>query len=42
MVCDIGVAVRAPQNGRIRLYVTALMVAVILGLAGAIVMVLSR
>ena len=42
MVCDIGVAVRAPQNGRIRLYVTALMVAVIVGLAGAIVMVLSR
>jgi NADH-quinone oxidoreductase subunit L len=39
---ELGAAVRAPQTGRIRLYVTVLMVAVTLGLAGAIVVVLSR
>jgi hypothetical protein len=33
------VAVRAPQTGRIRLYVTVLIGAVALGLAGAIVAV---
>jgi proton-translocating NADH-quinone oxidoreductase chain L len=36
---EIGVAVRAPQTGRIRLYVTVLIGAVALGLAGAIVAV---
>ena len=39
---DLGAAVRAPQSGRIRMYVTILMVAVTLGLAGAIIVVLSR
>jgi NADH:ubiquinone oxidoreductase subunit 5 (subunit L)/multisubunit Na+/H+ antiporter MnhA subunit len=39
---DLGAAVRAPQTGRIRMYVTILMIAVTLGLAGAIVVVLSR
>jgi NADH-quinone oxidoreductase subunit L len=39
---ELGAAVRAPQTGRIRLYVTVLMIAVTLGLAGAIVVVLSR
>jgi proton-translocating NADH-quinone oxidoreductase chain L len=38
---DIGAAVRAPQTGRIRMYVTVLMVAVTLGLAGAIIVALS-
>ena len=38
---DLGAAVRAPQTGRIRMYVTVLMVAVALGLAGAIIVVLS-
>jgi proton-translocating NADH-quinone oxidoreductase chain L len=38
----IGGAVRAPQTGRIRLYVTVLLSAVALGLAGAIVAVLAR
>jgi NADH-quinone oxidoreductase subunit L len=38
---DVGAAVRAPQSGRIRLYVTVLMIAVALGLAGAIIVVLS-
>jgi proton-translocating NADH-quinone oxidoreductase chain L len=42
LVSDVGVAVRASESGRIRMYVTALMLAVILGLAGAIVMVLSH
>jgi proton-translocating NADH-quinone oxidoreductase chain L len=37
----IGSAVRAPQSGRIRLYVTVLMIAVALALAGAIIVVLS-
>jgi proton-translocating NADH-quinone oxidoreductase chain L len=41
MVQEIGVAVRAPQTGRIRTYVTALMVVLALCLAGAIVVVLS-
>jgi NADH-quinone oxidoreductase subunit L len=41
MVQEIGVAVRAPQTGRIRTYVTALMVALALCLAGAIIVVLS-
>ena len=39
---DLGAAVRAPQTGRIRMYVTVLMVAVTLGLAGAIIVMLSR
>jgi hypothetical protein len=39
---DVGAAVRAPQTGRIRMYVTVLMIAVTLGLAGAIIIVLSR
>jgi hypothetical protein len=39
---DAGAAVRAPQTGRIRMYVTILMIAVTLGLAGAIIVVLSR
>jgi proton-translocating NADH-quinone oxidoreductase chain L len=39
---DAGAAVRVPQNGRIRVYVTVLMVALALGLAGAIIVVLSR
>jgi NADH-quinone oxidoreductase subunit L len=39
---ELGAAVRAPQTGRIRMYVTILMVAVTIGLAGAIIVVLSR
>jgi hypothetical protein len=39
---DIGAAVRTPQSGRIRAYVLALMLAVTLGLAGAIIVVLSK
>lgn len=39
---ELGAAVRAPQTGRIRMYVTVLMAAVTLGLAGAIIVVLSR
>jgi NADH-quinone oxidoreductase subunit L len=39
---ELGAAVRAPQTGRIRVYVTVLMLAVTLGLAGAIVVVLSK
>ncbi len=38
---SLGVAVRAPQTGRIRAYVLALMVVVAVGLAAAIVVVLS-
>ncbi|MGB7161012.1 MAG: NADH-quinone oxidoreductase subunit L [Tepidisphaeraceae bacterium] len=38
---DLGAAVRAPQTGRIRVYVTVLMVAVAVGLAGAIIVALS-
>jgi NADH:ubiquinone oxidoreductase subunit 5 (subunit L)/multisubunit Na+/H+ antiporter MnhA subunit len=37
---DVGAAVRAPQTGRIRLYVTLLVAALALGLAGAIFAVL--
>ena len=37
----VGAAVRMPQSGRIRMYVTVLMIAVALGLAGAIIVVLS-
>ena len=39
---DLGAAVRAPQTGRIRMYVTMLMAAVSLGIAIAIIVVLSR
>jgi NADH:ubiquinone oxidoreductase subunit 5 (subunit L)/multisubunit Na+/H+ antiporter MnhA subunit len=39
---ELGAAVRSPQTGRIRMYVTVLMAAVTLGLAGAIIVVLSR
>src|SRR5205814_6607443 len=39
---DLGAAVRAPQTGRIRMYVTVLMAAVTLGLAGAIIFALSK
>ncbi len=39
---DASAAVRAPQTGRIRMYVTILMITVSLGLAGAIIVVLSR
>jgi hypothetical protein len=42
MAQNLGAAVRAPQTGRIRMYVLALMSAVALGLAAAIVIVLSR
>jgi NADH-quinone oxidoreductase subunit L len=38
---DLGAAVRAPQTGRIRLYVTILLAAVAVGLAGAVVVALS-
>jgi NADH-quinone oxidoreductase subunit L len=38
----LGAAVRAPQSGRIRMYVTVLMIAVTLGLAGAIIVMLSH
>ncbi len=38
----LGSIVRAPQTGRVRMYVTVLMVAVALGLAGAIIVVLSH
>ena len=39
---EIGAAVRAPQTGRIRVYVTALVAAVAVGLAGAVIVVLSK
>ena len=39
---ELGAAVRAPQTGRIRMYVTVLMIAVSLGVAGTIVVILSR
>jgi NADH-quinone oxidoreductase subunit L len=39
---NLGAAVRAPQTGRIRMYVTVLMVAVTLGVAGVIVVILSK
>jgi len=38
---NLGAAVRRPQSGRIRLYVTILMAAVALGLAAAIIVALS-
>ena len=38
---ELGAAVRAPQTGRIRMYVTILMIAVAVGLAGAIIVVIS-
>jgi NADH:ubiquinone oxidoreductase subunit 5 (subunit L)/multisubunit Na+/H+ antiporter MnhA subunit len=38
----LGAVVRAPQTGRVRMYVTVLMIAVSLGLAGAIIVVLSH
>src|SRR5688572_29838073 len=38
---NLGAAVRAPQSGRIRMYVTILMAAVALGLAAAIIAALS-
>jgi len=38
----VGSAVRNPQSGRVRLYVTMLMLAVALGVAGAVIAVLSR
>jgi hypothetical protein len=38
---NLGAAVRRPQSGRIRMYVTILMAAVALGLAGAIIVALS-
>ena len=37
-----GAAVRAPQTGRIRMYVTVLMIVVTLGVAGAIIVMMSR
>jgi NADH-quinone oxidoreductase subunit L len=39
---DLGTTVRAPQTGRIRVYVTVLVAAVALGFAGAIFVVLSK
>jgi NADH-quinone oxidoreductase subunit L len=39
---DVGALARAPQTGRVRLYVTILMVAVALGLAGAVIVILSQ
>jgi NADH-quinone oxidoreductase subunit L len=39
---NVGAAVRVPRSGRIRLYVTLLVCAVALGLAGAIIVVMSR
>ena len=38
---NLGAAVRAPHTGRVRVYVTLLMAAVAIGLAAAIVVVLS-
>ncbi len=39
---DLGAAVRAPQTGRIRFYVTLLMCAVAIGAAGAVLVTLLR
>jgi NADH-quinone oxidoreductase subunit L len=39
---DLGAAVRAPQTGRIRFYVTLLMCAVAMGAAGAVLVTLLR
>jgi hypothetical protein len=38
---DLGAAVRAPQTGRIRMYVTILMAAVAIGLAVVVIVALS-
>jgi len=38
---NLGAAVRRPQSGRIRMYVTILVAAVALGLAAAIIVALS-
>jgi len=39
---SLGNAVRAPQSGRIRMYVTVLLGAIVLGIAAVIVVVISR
>ena len=39
---DLGTLVRTPQTGRVRMYVTVLMVAVALGLAATVILVLSK
>jgi len=39
---SLGSAVRAPQSGRIRMYVTVLLGAIVLGIAAVIVVVISR
>jgi len=39
---DLGAAARIPQTGRVRLYVTILMFAVMLALAGSVIVALSR
>ena len=39
---DVGAVVRSPQTGRIRTYVMVLMAAITLGLAGAVILVMSR
>jgi hypothetical protein len=39
---SLGSAVRAPQSGRIRMYVTVLLGAIVLGIAAVIVVVVSR
>ena len=41
MTYDLGAAVRTPTSGRIRIYVTVLILAVAIGLAGAIIVALS-
>src|SRR3954453_9678339 len=39
---DLGALARTPQTGRVRLYVAILMVAVAMGLAGAVIVILSQ
>jgi len=39
---SLGNAVRAPQSGRIRMYVTVLLGAIVIGIATVIVVVISR
>ena len=39
---SLGTAVRAPQSGRIRMYVTVLLGAIVVGIAIAIVVVISK
>jgi NADH:ubiquinone oxidoreductase subunit 5 (subunit L)/multisubunit Na+/H+ antiporter MnhA subunit len=39
---SLGTAVRAPQSGRIRMYVTVLLGAIVIGIAAAIVVVISK